>query len=102
MHWRYTTCTLFPYTTLFRSLAAGLGWMVQHDGPARSPSIPAAVVRAAREARLSLLLVPADVSVAQDSSFMAHRLTAPPGAGERSEEHTSQLQSREKLVCRLL
>src|SRR5690606_40874536 len=29
-------------------------------------------------------------------------LLAPPGSGLRSEEHTSELQSRENLVCRLL
>src|SRR5690606_41235319 len=28
--------------------------------------------------------------------------TSPPGHNERSEEHTSELQSRENLVCRLL
>src|SRR5690606_39694231 len=31
-----------------------------------------------------------------------HRAGALPGAGGRSEEHTSELQSRENLVCRLL
>src|SRR2546422_8618086 len=60
--------TLFPYTTLFRSLSTGPG--------ARAP---------ARDHRL-----PRDDR---------------PGAGAyglRSEEHTSELQSRLHLVCRLL
>src|SRR2546430_11467182 len=30
------------------------------------------------------------------------RRRPPPGAGARSEEHTSELQSQSKLVCRLL
>src|SRR5207249_12185956 len=35
-------------------------------------------------------------------SDVAHRATAPRGAPDRSEEHTSELQSRFDLVCRLL
>src|SRR5690606_40427104 len=37
-------------------------------------------------------------------SFSAHRPEYPPGraTSARSEEHTSELQSRENLVCRLL
>src|SRR3712207_7673355 len=31
-----------------------------------------------------------------------HRSGGPTGAGRRSEEHTSELQSRQYLVCRLL
>src|SRR5687767_15188141 len=70
--------TLFPYTTLFRSLlAAGpllLGYGRQHDQPAAIPVI-------------SLRAEPVDAL----------------GAGfERSEEHTSELQSLAYLVCRLL
>src|SRR3712207_9203202 len=62
--------TLFPYTTLFRSLADDLGDL-------------AAVGVAARPE--------AAVGVAPDQ---------PPVV--RSEEHTSELQSRQYLVCRLL
>src|SRR6266511_5291434 len=51
--------TLFPYTTLFRSVAPRRG-----------------------DPRL--------------------RLERPDGGGPRSAEHTSELQSRENLVCRLL
>src|SRR5439155_21578280 len=63
--------TLFPYTTLFRSLAR----RVQPDQLARD---------------------------------LLHRLLGlalrrgPVAAAERSEEHTSELQSRGHLVCRLL
>src|SRR5438105_5166117 len=57
--------TLFPYTTLFRSL------------------------------------VPADVHLAAARGIAAAR-HGPPVKDGRSEEHTSELQSRVDLVCRLL
>src|SRR5206468_10413678 len=77
--------TLFPYTTLFRSheLAATRGWIRRVE--AREP------VRAA------------PVTEIHD------RNEQPPGGerhrcehAARSEEHTSELQSRSDLVCRLL
>src|SRR2546427_6886577 len=74
--------TLFPYTTLFRSLladraAVGLG------GEARQVRHPRRPVHAlGRNARLA-----------------AARLDL---ARNRSEEHTSELQSQSNLVCRLL
>src|SRR2546430_12926746 len=54
--------TLFPYTTLFRSLGDGLWtcYCFRHPRPARL------------------------------------------GSNQRSEEHTSELQSQSNLVCRLL
>src|SRR6266511_1267984 len=55
--------TLFPYTTLFRSLNSSV--------PAPTPVLKLAVV-------------------------------SPKSENQRSEEHTSELQSRENLVCRLL
>src|SRR5206468_13124014 len=55
--------TLFPYTTLFRSLASGSGGL--------------------QLARGQTALIPASLQA-------------------RSEEHTSELQSRSDLVCRLL
>src|SRR3712207_7444520 len=66
--------TLFPYTTLFRSRAGLRG-----DRPARARGRAAA--RAARARR---------------------RVTRRGGGVRRSEEHTSELQSRQYLVCRLL
>src|SRR3712207_7433688 len=71
--------TLFPYTTLFRSergrpVPGGLPRPDQRRG---------AVRRAARDAVLDV------------------RRFLDPGS-RRSEEHTSELQSRQYLVCRLL
>src|SRR3989442_2919862 len=75
--------TLFPYTTLFRSLHVGFDEL--HLLPGASGE---------REVAERLLVHGED----------AHR-----GAGDaplphvhRSEEHTSELQSRPHLVCRLL
>src|SRR3712207_7968855 len=72
--------TLFPYTTLFRSLI-------------RIPHLP---VASSRTTRSCVLTSSRPVSVC--SSVM------PPTTlrSVRSEEHTSELQSRQYLVCRLL
>src|SRR5688572_30973653 len=70
--------TLFPYTTLFRSVGAQL----LHDGQA------------------------VDLGQAQVDDGQIHRIFARLEqailAIGRSEEHTSELQSQSNLVCRLL
>src|SRR2546427_1300695 len=75
--------TLFPYTTLFRSLETlvSLGVAPQHREDVR-----------ARDVGLGQL------------GIEPQRLSARgQGLGpERSEEHTSELQSQSNLVCRLL
>src|SRR5690349_24249780 len=77
--------TLFPYTTLFRS-DAGAGEVGQR-----------------REHRLIGVEKRPHVARRQPGLVAQVRARAegPPGAG-RSEEHTSELQSRRDLVCRLL
>src|SRR3712207_8945763 len=77
--------TLFPYTTLFRSLQG-----VEQPGLAE---LDAVALKG-----LGALVRGAVVAV-------AHRSGHPrchPLAERRSEEHTSELQSRQYLVCRLL
>src|SRR2546430_12735628 len=73
--------TLFPYTTLFRSLptprAHGFVPGVRHHAAALQPLHPAAR--------------PDEQAVVRQH-----------GAEHRSEEHTSELQSQSNLVCRLL
>src|SRR3712207_7168671 len=80
--------TLFPYTTLFRSPV--------HLGGRRRPG------RAAHGAQARVLggRVPHSRTGAPAASVShcASRSTSVP----RSEEHTSELQSRQYLVCRLL
>src|SRR5258707_10617546 len=70
--------TLFPYTTLFRS-------RLSNSRSAKLSELPVAA------ARLYTL-----------RSDSAARKTSSPAGKSRSEEHTSELQSRQYLVCRLL
>src|SRR2546430_10480920 len=79
--------TLFPYTTLFRSVVALARVVEQSGGPSlQTPRIPRRADR--RELPISLF---------QERVLRIHQL-----APERSEEHTSELQSQSNLVCRLL
>src|SRR5260370_26882860 len=77
--------TLFPYTTLFRS-------DVPQDGPRR--------LALERQADLLLELVEGGETVAV--VCVAELVDEARVAIERSEEHTSELQSHLNLVCRLL
>src|SRR3989442_9007522 len=83
--------TLFPYTTLFRSLATGPG------GEQR------AIIADAehRMLRRSLEVPPDDLEFVQ-AIFLERATSSGRSALLRSEEHTSELQSRPHLVCRLL
>src|SRR3712207_8484059 len=71
--------TLFPYTTLFRSPASTATATTASSGPAPSSSPGPAASRSA--------------SATASATCRSAR---------RSEEHTSELQSRQYLVCRLL
>src|SRR3712207_7049585 len=87
--------TLFPYTTLFRS----------RSSLAQERSLPAARLRRVAEAsefgfdrakpgvRELVLDVPLEAAVDFGTQLLDR---------SRSEEHTSELQSRQYLVCRLL
>src|SRR5207302_11144863 len=81
--------TLFPYTTLFRSVAGRC--IAQPLGVACEQC-----VSAASRQRPPCLLVDAGSVPAQP---LVQRKQC---RYHRSEEHTSELQSRENLVCRLL
>src|SRR5256885_13258349 len=80
--------TLFPYTTLFRSLGR------RHPGVARTEDL------------VDLGNAGGAVGESGDglcASDLEHRLDAAQlGRYQRSEEHTSELQSPCNLVCRLL
>src|SRR2546421_9255674 len=77
--------TLFPYTTLFRSPGGHL--------KAQPAQRLHAVVGLPQFGRLD------DERVSHSGLLPWAR---PPGLPARSEEHTSELQSRSDLVCRLL
>src|SRR5258708_12690795 len=78
--------TLFPYTTLFRSLARSSSVLT---AASPSPKAIAALYHSSALARSATMpLAP------RRSSGTARR--------SRSEEHTSELQSPDHLLCRLL
>src|SRR3712207_8939613 len=83
--------TLFPYTTLFRSVGDTHPGQIVH-GRCRPEAVqhqePDAIVIQHRTQR------------AADRGLLAHH--EQPLRLIRSEEHTSELQSRQYLVCRLL
>src|SRR5690606_40680457 len=93
--------TLFPYTTLFRSggtafkekamrisaITCGLGFLVLAVSPAL-----------ANESVMEAVKNPKNWAM-QQGDYANHRYST---LDQRSEEHTSELQSRENLVCRLL
>src|SRR3712207_8139951 len=81
--------TLFPYTTLFRSLAAERDALDERE-------VHVVVARAVE------LVAAEDALAARAADAVAVRVAHGARAGERSEEHTSELQSRQYLVCRLL
>src|SRR5687767_15542220 len=77
--------TLFPYTTLFRSLRRSRGRAQAIQGRRAAPDRPLrAAIRPARRATAA--------------AKRERHATLP----SRSEEHTSELQSLAYLVCRLL
>src|SRR5258708_11850829 len=91
--------TLFPYTTLFRSTppAAAAAATNGAAAPAEAESEPGADGEAVPE------LAGEDAEGEESSiSLAAMELALKPKVLERSEEHTSELQSPDHLVCRLL
>src|SRR3712207_9032949 len=94
--------TLFPYTTLFRSRRMG-------RGIARHVAIGALAARSTGIARGQIQIattfvndhklrrIPQCELVAEGLAVLLVAL----GGTQRSEEHTSELQSRQYLVCRL-
>src|SRR5204862_7561679 len=83
---RTSTSTPFPYTTLFRSLVSG-------DLAQRRKPVNRRAMTYYSLLRLSF----------QNSILPPARVCGPcRGMLPRSEEHTSELQSRRDIVCRLL
>src|SRR5438874_7832812 len=77
--------TLFPYTTLFRSVCCG---PVDRNEVADWDHAGVGGFGSGRRAQSALVAPPVTAGLSV--------------AGSRSEEHTSELQSRRDLVCRLL
>src|SRR3712207_9198269 len=94
--------TLFPYTTLFRSIEGSvellvLGRIRRDVGRGAALLLLVAGLEMAAQARLALGLVLA-LELVRD---VLQDLRVRVDALGRSEEHTSELQSRQYLVCRL-
>src|SRR5690606_41853530 len=87
--------TLFPYTTLFRSRAPGGGerraYYRRLDAGRRASDAGAGAEEGAE-----------GPGPRRHYDCCGRRYPAAGLQGARSEEHTSELQSRENLVCRLL
>src|SRR5256884_2900815 len=85
--------TLFPYTTLFRSHRL----LQRIDARARTRIVPLLERMEVRQKKVRrgrrLVQVGREAHLVRDAAERQ---------GERSEEHTSELQSRLHLVCRLL
>src|SRR3712207_7818513 len=82
--------TLFPYTTLFRSdghpVVPRTGYIVEFNALWYN----------------ALMFAAALAEDAGDNKRLDHARLLAERCGQRSEEHTSELQSRQYLVCRLL
>ena len=96
--------TLFPYTTLFRSLShfilvnerhiisTKLNWL-----RSRSLYIVVAIL-----ITLNIIMLTKHTETTNTLSNVQAQVVEEKQARQRSEEHTSELQSRFDLVCRLL
>src|SRR2546429_3639018 len=86
--------TLFPYTTLFRSNGNGTGKPrprpIEHRARSENPW-------SNQSSRCNLV-----APILNNVQFAAHVPHTSHAVSDRSEEHTSELQSRLHLVCRLL
>src|SRR5699024_12273365 len=93
---------LFPYTTLFRSEvrrveAVDLADLRAHDLSGVDAVLYGPSDRGLRQSGPSCRIVDSHRSVAED--ITSHPFAQPRLGVERSEEHTSELQSRFDLVC---
>src|SRR3712207_9061057 len=94
--------TLFPYTTLFRS-ESGLSRAADAAAPPGRPGEQPLVelARAGARALPRPRSGPLGGERAERRALPSPIAAGAVGGGGRSEEHTSELQSRQYLVCRL-
>src|SRR2546430_12686196 len=87
--------TLFPYTTLFRSR-----FMKEHNVTRREMVASGAISKRRLHELMHGATVSPTLRTMLDLARAMRRVTGKPV--ERSEEHTSELQSQSNIVCRLL
>src|SRR5690606_42082789 len=91
--------TLFPYTTLFRSKGSNPAKLPSEYTP-KEDIVYEYFIKGTEPTEVSSkydkLTAPTNLDVMYDQVTNQHNIKI------RSEEHTSELQSRENLVCRLL
>src|SRR5690606_39558649 len=88
--------TLFPYTTLFRSFLVGCN---QESNELTKEELET-IYREEVQKELEKAKKAEETEVIEEDSANVEAEVTPESS--RSEEHTSELQSRENLVCRLL
>src|SRR5690625_6942241 len=91
---RRPRCTLFPYTTLFRSIQVSVGGGEYASGSTIKDRVTGTRALAAYAHEVAKNY---DVTIALHTDHCTKE-----NLDSRSEEHTSELQSRGHLVCRLL
>src|SRR5690606_39749383 len=94
--------TLFPYTTLFRSVDSAILTQRQVVAELRRSTKMSPVAQDI-SARAEAILDGAGQGIDTDGDGLSDtaEIALSDLTAERSEEHTSELQSRENLVCRL-
>src|SRR5690606_41312166 len=93
------TSSVFPYTTLFRSTPVpSLAGFKRTSAPAKRTLTSWGIVVPTSGTAIRFFLASSTPLRIASATSLALPLPAP----TRSEEHTSELQSRENLVCRLL
>src|SRR5207244_11950105 len=90
--------TLFPYTTLFRSPGVSLNGFEARTDHAHYFMLAGANQVLQRPSHLPLVIGDQHAHISRCRNFHANRADKL----NRSEEHTSELQSPDHLVCRLL
>src|SRR5690606_39819297 len=90
--------TLFPYTTLFRSRQASLAPSTSQFRTWTATLLRSRTGRPFFGPSKTCRMAPESLALGTAMATTWHSSSRP----NRSEEHTSELQSRENLVCRLL
>src|SRR5688572_32088880 len=92
--------SLFPYTTLFRSAWGGPAWpLIGERAMVHPDTLWACTTCRACVEECPMMIEHVDAVIDLRRFETLERGATP---GKRSEEHTSELQSQPKLVCRLL